>query len=43
MVRDYKSNDGTLITEVKSSSGDKILEYRIKPTEHLMLIVGPKK
>lgn len=43
VVRDYKANDGTLITEVKSDLGEKILEYRIKPNEHLLLFVGPKK
>lgn len=43
VVRDYKSDDGTLITEVKNDTGEKILEYRIKTNEHLLLFVGPKK
>jgi hypothetical protein len=43
VVQDYKANDGTLITELKNAAGDKILEYRIKSNEHLLLFVGPKK
>jgi hypothetical protein len=43
VVRDYKANDGTLITELTSDAGEKILEYRIKPNEHMLLFVGPKK
>ncbi len=43
VVRDYKADDGTLITEVKNATGEKILEYRIKTNEHLLLFVGPKK
>lgn len=43
VVRDYKSDDGTLVTEVKNDTGDKILEYRIKTNEHLLLFVGTKK
>jgi hypothetical protein len=42
-VEDYKANDGTLITAVKNSAGEKILEYRLKPNEHTLLFVGPKK
>ena len=41
--RNYKANDGTLITEVSSDTGEKILEYRLKPNEHMVLFVGPKK
>lgn len=42
-VEDYKANDGTLITAVKNTASEKILEYRIKPNEHMLLFVGPKK
>lgn len=43
VVRHYKSNSGVLISEVKDTSGQKILEYRINGSEHLILFVGPKK
>lgn len=42
-VRNYTSNSGILITEVNNLAGERILEYRIKPNEHLVLFVGPKK
>lgn len=42
-VRNYTSNSGILITEVKDLAGEKILEYRIKTNEHLVLFLGSKK
>ncbi len=42
-VEHYKANDGTLISAVKNIAGEKILEYRLKPNEHMVLFVGPKK
>jgi hypothetical protein len=43
VVLHYKSDAGILISEVKDLAGEKILEYRIKPNEHLILFLGPKK